>query len=197
MGVDPDKSNGYEAIAPLYISGRGRSDSGIGVTVVAEWADTLPSGADILDLGCGTGMPVSHFLIKRGFQVYGVDASPTMVAAFRSRFPSVPVECAAVEDSEFFGRSFDAVIAWGLFFLLTEEAQRGLIAKVAGVLRSGARLLFTSPPTNISWLDAMTGQKSISLGYEAYRKAIEAEGMSLLGTHVDVGENFYYDVKKT
>jgi hypothetical protein len=43
----------------------------------------------------------------------------------------------------------------------------------------------------------MTGQKSISLGYESYRKAIEAEGMSLLGTHVDVGENFYYDVKKT
>ena len=196
MAAERDKSNGYEAIAPLYISGRGRSDSGIGVPVVAEWAETLPAGVDVLDLGCGTGMPVSQVLIKRGFHLYGVDASPTMVATFRSRFPTVPVECAAVEESGFFGRSFDAVIAWGLFFLLTEETQRSLIAKVARVLPSGGRFLFTSPPKNISWLDAMTGQKSVSLGYEAYRKAIEAEGMSLLGTHVDVGENFYYDVKK-
>jgi cyclopropane fatty-acyl-phospholipid synthase-like methyltransferase len=157
----------------------------------------LPGGATVLDLGCGTGVPISQALIERGFHVYGVDASPTMVAAFRASFPTVPVECAAVEDSDFFGRTFEGVVAWGLFFLLDVEVQRRLIVRVAGVLRTAGRLLFTAPSQSCSWRDAMTGQTSISLGYEAYRKALEAEGMSLVGTHCDEGENHYYFAQKT
>jgi len=128
--MDSDPSNGYEAIAPIYISGRGSNPSGVGASVVAEWSRRLPPGATILDLGCGPGVPISQALIERGFTVYGVDASPAMVAAFRSHFPTMQVQCAAVETSDFFGRMFDAVVSWGLFFLLTPEVQRTLIAKV-------------------------------------------------------------------
>jgi cyclopropane fatty-acyl-phospholipid synthase-like methyltransferase len=156
----------------------------------------LPSGAAVLDLGCGTGVPISQALIERGFKVYGVDASPAIVAAFRARFPSVPVECAAVEDSDFFAGTFDGVVAWGLFFLLDVEVQRRLIKKVAGVLQRGGRLLFTAPNESGSWPDVMTGRSQFSLGYEEYRKALEAEGMLLLGTHRDEGENHYYFVQK-
>lgn len=55
----------------------------------------------VLDLGCGTGVPISQVLIERRFKLYGLDASPTIVLAFRTRFPGVPVECADVEDSGF------------------------------------------------------------------------------------------------
>jgi cyclopropane fatty-acyl-phospholipid synthase-like methyltransferase len=164
---------------------------------VADWSRMLPGGSTVLDLGCGTGVPISQALIERGFSVYGVDASPTMVAAFRARFPTVPVECAATEDSDFFGRTFDGVVAWGLFFLLDAEVQRTLIAKVAAVLPRGGRFLFTAPSQSCSWPDAMTGRTSISLGHEAYRNAMEAEGMSLVGTHRDEGENHYYFAQKT
>jgi hypothetical protein len=43
----------------------------------------------------------------------------------------------------------------------------------------------------------MTGRTSISLGYEAYREALESEGMSLLGTHLDEAGNHYYFAQKT
>jgi SAM-dependent methyltransferase len=195
--ASPDKSNGYEEVASVFIAGRGQNNSGVGASVVSDWSQTLAGGATVLDLGCGTGVPISRALIERGFNVYGVDASPTMVAAFRARFPTVPVECAAVEDSDFFARTFDGVVAWGLFFLLDAEVQRRLIAKVAGVLRSGGRLVFTTPSQSCSWRDAMTGRASISLGDEAYRKALEAEGMSLVGTHRDEGGNHYYFAQKT
>jgi cyclopropane fatty-acyl-phospholipid synthase-like methyltransferase len=135
-------------------------------------------------------------LIERGFKVYGVDASPTIVAAFRARFPSVPVECTDVEDSDFFARTFDGVIAWGLFFLLDEEVQRRLIKKAACVLQSGGRLLFTAPKECGSWPDVMTGRSQFSLGYEEYRKALEAEGLFLVGTHRDEGDNHYYAAQK-
>jgi len=38
----------------------------------------------------------------------------------------------------------------------------------------------------------MTGRISRSLGHEAYRGALEAEGMSLIGTHRDEADNHYY-----
>ncbi len=192
-----DKSNGYEAIAPAFTAGRGRNARGIGARVVAAWSHTLPESASVLDLGCGTGVPITLSLLERGFSVYAVDASPSMAAAFRNRFPRVPMQCAGVEDSDFFSRAYDGVIAWGLFFLLSAEAQRGLIAKIGAILRPGGRLLFTAPSSVCSWSDGMTGQTSISLGYRAYRQALEAEGMSLTGVCRDEGGNHYYDARKT
>jgi SAM-dependent methyltransferase len=194
--VNADKSNGYEDVASAFIAGRGSDSAETGVSVVADWSRALPAGATVLDLGCGTGIPISQALLNRGFQVYGVDGSPSMVAAFRSRFPTVPVECAAVEESDFFGRTFDGVVAWGLFFLLDPQVQRRLVTKVAAVLPSSGRLLFTAPSQICSWLDLMTGRTSISLGYDAYRKALEAEGLSLTGTSIDEAENHYYLAQK-
>jgi 2-polyprenyl-3-methyl-5-hydroxy-6-metoxy-1,4-benzoquinol methylase len=185
-----DKSNGYQAIASSFLSVRERSK--IGVSVVDEWSRLLSPGAAVLDIGCGGGVPISELLIERGYKVYGVDASRAMVTAFRHRFPAVSVECCAVEESAFFNRSFDAVVAWGLFFLLGAEAQRGLIAKIAGVLPRGGKLLFTAPREAVCWPDSMTGQMSISLGREGYRQALETEDLLLVGERVDEGENHYY-----
>jgi 2-polyprenyl-3-methyl-5-hydroxy-6-metoxy-1,4-benzoquinol methylase len=184
-----DKSNGYEQIASAYISGR---HAGIGADEVGQWARALPPAATILDLGCGSGVPISETLINAGFNVHGVDASPTMVAAFRARFPQAPVQCVAVADSDFFGRTFDAIVAWGLIFLLDADEQRRLTAKMASVLTSGGRMLFTAPHAACSWRDAMTGQTSRSLGFDEYRKELEANGLSLVGARTDAGENHYY-----
>ncbi len=194
--ANPDDSNGYDEVASSFISERGRRQSGVGASVVADWSKMLPDGAAVLDLGCGTGIPISQALIERGFSVYGVDASPRMIAAFRANFPTVSVECAAVEDSNLFGRTFDGVVAWGLLFLMDAEAQRRLLAKVAAILPSGGRLLFTAPRQRCSWADAMTGRASIALGHRVYRDILEAEGMSLVGTHRDEGENHYYFARK-
>jgi SAM-dependent methyltransferase len=191
-----DKSNGYEEIASIFIPGRGRNRSGVGASVVAEWSHLLPAGATVLDLGCGTGIPISLTLIERGCNVHGVDASVSMTAEFRANFPTAPVQCAAIEDSDFFGRTFDGVVAWGLLFLLSAEVQRKLFAKVAAVLPSGGRLLFTAPSQPCSWLDAMTEKTSISLGHDAYCVALDAEGMSLVGTYVDEGQNYHYSARK-
>ena len=196
--AESDKSRGYEAIASHYIAGRGSNYRGVGIGAaeVAKWSLTLPPGASVLDLGCGTGLPITQVLIQRGFEVCGVDASPSMVAAFRGNFPAAPVECAAAEDSTFFGRTFDAVVAWGLFFLLDEATQRLLISKVAAALKPSGRFLFTSPEEICTWTDGMSHQLSLSLGYDAYRTALEAEGLVLSGTMLSTGDNFYYFAQK-
>lgn len=112
-----DRSNGYQRVAAAFLAGcGGPATAGIGATAVRTWAQTLPAGATVLDLGCGSGLPITEVLINAGLNVYALDASKTLVAAFRARFPDTPVACEPVEDSAFFHRSFDAVVAWGYGF---------------------------------------------------------------------------------
>ena len=128
--------------------------------------------------------------------VYGVDASAKLIAAFRERFPEAQAECAAVEESAFFCRSFDAVIAWGLIFLLAPDVQAALIGKVARALNPGGNFLFTFPHQAATWSDALTDRTSISLGAEGYERILRSEGLILVGESVDEGENYYYFASK-
>lgn len=188
------QSNGYEIVSRHFMSIRSRSS--IGVTVVRDWAKSLSLGGSVLDVGCGHGIPISKALIDEGFTVYGIDASPSMIAAFRSRFPNAPVECCAIEDSQLFGRRFDGVIAWGLIFLLAPDVQATLIRKVALALKPEGKFLFTAPHQVCEWLDNLTGQKSVSLGSDTYRKIVESEGLTLVGETEDEGQNHYFFVCK-
>lgn len=107
---------------------------------------------------------ISRVLIEAGLTLFAVDASLTLLDAFRRQFPQARAECAAAEDSTYFNRTFDGVIAWGLIFLLPVEAQRTVILRDAGALVSGGRFLFTVPREAMVWVDALTGRESRSLG---------------------------------
>src|SRR5688572_28883325 len=118
---DSDPSNGYEEHAETFIRIR---SPGVGVSTVREWARSLPAGARILEIGCGSGIPITRALISEGLNVTAVDASPKMVSAFKGNFPDIPVICEAAERLKGFDQPFDAAIAWGLMFLLTPDAQK-------------------------------------------------------------------------
>ncbi len=192
-----DRSNGYEAVAGEFLARRGSGRfTGVGVHAVREWARTLPSAAAVIDLGCGPGFPITEVLVAEGLEVFAIDAAPSFVQAFRLNLPNTPVVCEAVQDSTFFGRTFDGVLAWGLMFLLCPEDQRRLIQNVVGILVPGGRLLFTSPAEPLVWNDAMTGLESRSLGAEEYRKQLSAVGLSVTSEYEDEGQNHYFDASK-
>src|SRR6266566_3097447 len=181
-----DRSNGYESVAADFLAGRGSARSaGIGVKTVRNWARMLPRGAAVIDLGCGSGFPITEVLVAEGLNVYAVDAAPSFVHAFQRNFPNTPVVCEAVEDSTFFDRTFDGVVAWGLIFLLSPREQRLLIQRIADILVPGGRLLFTSCAEPLVWNDAMTGLESRSLGAVEYRSQLTAVGLSVIREYED------------
>jgi 2-polyprenyl-3-methyl-5-hydroxy-6-metoxy-1,4-benzoquinol methylase len=193
MAITPDdKSNGYEEVAETFIKVR---DSWIGPTTVRHWSRSLPRGCAILDLGCGHGA-ISQLLVDDGFEVYGIDASKRMIEAFRKRFPDAHAECSAVEDSKFFGRTFDGVVAWGLMFLLSPDVQVAVIPKIATALNPGGKLIFTAPRQTCAWQDALTGRESVSLGVKRYRQLLGNEGLVIAGEASDEGDNHYYLASK-
>ena len=197
--MSDDGSNGYDEIAGIYVAGRGtrpRVGDAVGAAVVRGWAQDFPPGATVLDLGAGPGEPSTRILREAGLATYAVEASSTMVAAFRERFRGVPIEHCTVEASGFFGRTFDGVLAWGLLFLLEPGAQALVIEKVGRALEPGGRFLFTAPKEPFEWLDGMTGRPSRSLGAEAYGRLLRDAGLTLVNEAEDEGENHYYFVEK-
>lgn len=191
-----DRSSGYEAVSAEFLARRGNGgtrSNAIEVKEVRAWARTLPRGSSVIDLGCGPGFPITSVLVDEGLQVFGVDAAPSFVAAFQRNLPGTPIVCESALESRFFGRTFDAALAWGLMFLLSAEDQQRLIQRFADILVPGGRLLFTAPAKAVVWNDAMTGLESRSLGAEQYRKLLEAVGISVAAEYEDAGENHYFD----
>ncbi|ADU14374.1 class I SAM-dependent methyltransferase [Asticcacaulis excentricus] len=188
MPTDP--SEGWDALAERFMQMR----SGVGASLVRDWAIAqLPAGSAIVDVGCGSGVPIAETLIEAGFAVSGIDASPRLVAAFHARFPEAPVACEAAQLSAFFGRTFDAAVCVGLIFLLSKVDQAALIGRVAQALKPGGRFLFTAPLQACEWPDTLTGRLSRSLGQTAYAALLDAHGLSLVASHSDEGGNHYYE----
>ena len=190
--MSEDASNGYEAVAEAFM----RLRSTTGLAAVRKWAASLPRGGAVLDVGAGSGEPLAGALIEAGLDVFAIDAAPTMVAAFRRRFPGAEIACEPAERSAFFDRTFDGALAVGLVFLLPADAQRDLIRRMAAALNPGGRLLFSAPRQVCAWDDSLTGQPSSSLGAAAYRRIIADCGLRFIGEHVDEGGNCYYEARK-
>lgn len=193
MAGSNDKSHGYDRIAEHFIRAR---NSRIGPAVVREWCKTLGPDCAILDIACGHGVPTTQTLVEQRFRIYGVDASPKLLAEFRKRFPAAQTQCSAAEDSDFFGRTFDAIIAWGLMFILPSDVQRTLILKIARALNPGGKFLFTSTKASNTWNDSLTGEESHSPGAEWYREVISEAGLIVERETSDEGENYYFFTAK-
>lgn len=189
-----DPSHGYDALADSFAASRSPD---IGVATVRTWARTLPCGSAVLDLGCGTGVPISRTLLEEGLEVHAIDASPRMVEQFSASFPGVPILCEPAEAFDGFDRQFDGVIAWGLIFLLPEESQIALIRRVAAALRTGGSFLFTAPEPACTWNDVLTGRASTSLGAAAYRAHLADAGLTVVAEHVDEGDNHYLESRRS
>jgi SAM-dependent methyltransferase len=187
-----DHSHGYDNITDTYIQHR----SNIGIPTIRSWAQNFAPGATILDLGCGHGIPVTRILLDTGLSPHAIDASQNMVAAFKQNFPGIPVACEPAEQSGFFQKTFDGIIAIGLLFLLPEPAQHTLLQNIAKALHPGGRLLFTAPAERANWTDVLTGLPSQSLGENEYQELLLANGLLPETSSIDEGGNHYYNATK-
>jgi 2-polyprenyl-3-methyl-5-hydroxy-6-metoxy-1,4-benzoquinol methylase len=189
-----DHSAGWDAVAEQFMAIR----SMVGANLVRSWAkSSLPSSAAILDIGCGSGVPIARTLVEDGFSVWGIDASPALIAACRRHLPDMPAACEPAQHSAFFDRTYVGVVSIGLVFLLAPVDQQQLLGTVASVLEPGGRFLFSAPRERCEWKDTLTGRTSTSLGADAYAGHLATAGLDLLQCHSDEGGNHYYEAVKT
>lgn len=159
--------------------------------VEAVWLDRfieLLPGPDmhLLDIGCGSGEPVARYLIGKGHRLTGIDASPTLIALCRERFPSQHW----IEDDMrrmALGRRFDGLLAWNSFFHLTPQDQRGMFAVFRAHAAPGATLMFTSGPAYGEAIGSFGGEPLYhgSLDPMEYRALLAGNGFTVVAHTVE------------
>ena len=75
-----------------------------------RFSSLLPAKASVLDVGCGSGLPIARELIRRGFDVTGIDSTPTMLALFERNLPGTPVYLADMRELAL-GQRFAGLLA--------------------------------------------------------------------------------------
>ncbi len=104
--------------------------------------EKLPAGAQVLELGCGAGIPTTQELAQR-FIVTGVDISSEQIKRARQNVPNATFICADMCQVDLAPASFDAVAAFYSIFHVPRDEHGALFQKVEGWLRPGGLLVVT------------------------------------------------------
>jgi ubiquinone/menaquinone biosynthesis C-methylase UbiE len=132
----------YDVIAERYAAWTGEELTGARARYVALIEDHVPSGAAVLDLGCGTGVPVSRALATR-YRVTGVDGSARSIELARQKAPLATFLQADMTRVMFPPASFAAVISCYAIIHVPREVQQALLQRIAGWLQPGGFLIAT------------------------------------------------------
>ncbi|MYT32634.1 class I SAM-dependent methyltransferase [Streptomyces sp. MspMP-M5] len=134
---------GYDAAALRYdevYGGEGKYEP-----VLRALRRCLPAGGTVLDLGCGSGVPVARTLAAAGHRVTGIDISEVQIRRARERVPEAEFLHGDASAASFAAASFDAVVSFYTLIHLPLAEQPPLLGRVAEWLRPGG------------WFVAITG----------------------------------------
>lgn len=116
----------------------------------------IPSGAAVLDVGCGTGTLALMAKEEVGEQgkVFGIDAAPEMIEVARQKSlqqnGDVNFQQAVIEALPFEDATFDVVLSSLMFHHLPTDLKKKGLAEIYRVLKPNGRLLIVDMgrPTN-------------------------------------------------
>ena len=97
----------------------------------------LPDRPTVLDIGCGSGVPMGRYLIENRCRLTGIDASSAMVSMCADRFSEQEWHVADMRTLDL-NRKFDGIVAWDSFFHLPQEDQRRMFPIFARHAAAGA-----------------------------------------------------------
>lgn len=141
----------------------------------------LPAAGAVLDLGCGSGVPIARYLVAQGRTVTGVDAAPEMILLFRRNLPDQQACVADMLTMQPRG-AFDGILAWDSFFHLSHAAQREMLSRFRLHARPRAALMFTSGSSFGTAIGSLDGDAlyHASLDTDEYRHLLAENGFEVL-----------------
>lgn len=143
---------GYDRVAEQYLATKDRKDP-LTIAALEDLARGLPPGAAVLDLGCGAGVPVTRWLVERGFSVTGVDLSEKQIELARRLSPGATFIRADMSELAFEPETFDAVVAFHSIIHVPRADHPELLANVHRWLKPGGHFLATLTVTDFEGED--------------------------------------------
>lgn len=103
----------------------------------------LPQKSNILDLGCGTGMPFDSYLIDKGHNVTGIDIAENHIKEAENNIKKGTFILGDYTKHKFKKNSFNAVISLYSIFHIPKEEHQDIIKMIYEYLTKDGCLLIT------------------------------------------------------
>lgn len=129
---------GYDLCAKRYASQRSESAP----TFLRELTTKLDPGAEILDVGCGSGIPIARALSET-YSVTGLDLSQSQIELARQNVPSAKFVHGDVLDVMLPAASFDAAVMIYSLFHIRRDLHADVLMRLRKWLRPRGYLLLT------------------------------------------------------
>lgn len=131
---------GYNEVAKTYLSQRDQFKDNLYLDRLSQ---LLKTGAVILDIGCGAGIPVDKYLLGKGFRVKGIDISKQQIELAKKNLPDGDFgvkDMSELQDGEY---QVDAVVSFYAIFHIPREKHLELFKKIRTFLKPGGYILVT------------------------------------------------------
>ncbi|KAF7298536.1 hypothetical protein MIND_00800300 [Mycena indigotica] len=186
----------YDAVANEYLAWTGPRPTPTRMGLIDDLLKDLPAKAEILELGCGAGVPATQVLVshEKAFVVTGNDISAAQIALAKQHVPGAKAFIQGdMLTLDFPAGSLDAVLAFYSIFHLPKEEQGEMIEKIYGWLKPGGWFLanfhFDSGDVRRDeWIKPGATIFSSGLGVEGTRAVFKQEqlaGFKLIVDKVD------------
>lgn len=177
-------TSGYNKMANAYAQERDMLKSG---KYVRSLLKLLKKQSYVLDLGCGSGVPVAQQLIDAGHLVIGLDISETQIKLARKNCPTGSFSVQDIEtlkDSEY---AVDAVVSLYTFFHTPRENHLTLLKKVNSFLSTGGYLLVTMGDCDFEGYHQLYGEQmwSSHFGPEKNSQMVTQAGFEIITDEID------------
>jgi len=129
---------GYDRCAPRYEAIRAREVE----SDVEQLIEVPQPGSQVLDVGCGAGVPIAKALVRR-FRVTGVDLSREMITRARQNVPEATFVHADILEVDLPAAGFEAVVSFYTLFHLPKESHKVSVQRMHSWLSPGGYLLIT------------------------------------------------------
>jgi cyclopropane fatty-acyl-phospholipid synthase-like methyltransferase len=147
----------------------------------------LKKRAKILDIGCGSGVPIDRYLATRGFQVHGIDISEKQIARARRNVPEAQFE---IQDmSLLIAREYsvDAIVSFYAIFHVPRDLHVPLFEKLASYLPVGGLLLVTMGAAEWEGEEELHGVRMFwsHFGPERNTRIVRDAGFDVISSEID------------
>jgi SAM-dependent methyltransferase len=140
--TDPKRivAAGYDHIAERYLAWSGLRPSPARLRYLGLADEMIPPGAEVLELGCGAGLPVTVTLAM-GRRLTGVDISAVQIRLARANVPSATFLETDLASLELPDASVDAVVAFYSLTHVPRAEHAALFGRIGSWLRPGGLFL--------------------------------------------------------
>ncbi|MEO3824638.1 methyltransferase domain-containing protein [Actinomadura sp. B10D3] len=147
--TDTDTRAAYDAVATLYADmfRDALDDLPLERGLLAAFAELVPAGGKVADIGCGPGHVTAH-LRRLGLDVSGVDLSPAMIARARADHPHLHFAEGSMTALDLPDGALDGILAFYSIIHLEPAELPAVFAELHRVLAPGGHLLLAFQSTD-------------------------------------------------